>query len=252
MDSTQRFSKTVDHYIRYRPGYPSSLLAFMQKELGLTAQTPIADIGSGTGKLTQLLIQNPSLVFAVEPNAPMRIAAEQLLHRNANFVSVDGTAEATQLEDASVDFITAAQAFHWFEPETTRKEFLRIAKPGAYVLLIWNKRQDDHSPFMKEYNDFLLTYSTDYEKVNLRRIDDRIFRPFFGKEGYRQANFYYTQQFDLNGLKGRYLSCSYAFDEAHSQHEEAMESLEKLFQKYQETNTIDMVYQTQAYFGHLL
>ncbi len=251
MDSTQRFSKTVENYIRFRPAYPAALLSFIQEELGINAHSSIADIGSGTGKLTNLLLQNNGPVYAVEPNEPMRKAAEVALGKNKNFKSINGTAEATQLANNSVDLISVAQAFHWFDPAPTRKEFLRIAKKGTPVLLIWNKRKDDHAPFMKAYNDFLLAHSTDYEKVNLRRINDKIFRAFFGADGYQQVNFPYAQEFDWEGLKGRYLSCSYAFDQEHKKHEVAMEKLMILFEKYQEKETIDMVYQTEVYYGVL-
>ena len=112
MNATERFSKTVDYYIRFRPGYPDELLSFLQNQLGVNANTAFADIGSGTGKLTELLVKNGSPVFAVEPNLEMREAAEVLLKDFSNFHSIDGTAENTRLPDQSVQIITAAQAFH--------------------------------------------------------------------------------------------------------------------------------------------
>ena len=83
----------------------------------------IADIGSGTGFLSELFLKNGNRVFGVEPNEAMRQAGEEYLASYDGFASIDGSAEATTLDDASVDFVTAGQAFHWFDQTAARREF---------------------------------------------------------------------------------------------------------------------------------
>ncbi len=248
IDSTHRFSKTVEHYIKYRPGYPVELLAFMQTELGLRPEQVIADIGAGTGKLTRVLLAEGNPVIAVEPNGPMRDAAGQLLAGEKHLQLVDGTAETTKLADQSVDFITCAQAFHWFEPEVARREFRRILRPGGQVMLIWNKRIDEKSAFMQAYEDFLHIYATDYQKVSLRKIDHTKLRSFFN---FRQKDFFHYQQFDFEGLLGRYLSCSYAMGPDHPQHAEAVRVLKDSYDRYADTEGVKMWYRTEVYYGEV-
>ncbi len=250
-DPITRFSRTVENYILYRPDYPAELLAMMKNELGLSPGSIVADIGSGTGKLTSLFLENGNTVFAVEPNREMREAAERLLGHHPRFHSVGGTAEATGLPDGCADFVTAAQAFHWFDPEATKREFLRILKPDAWVLLVWNDRNDDNSAFMRDYDAFLRRFSTDLDKIDHRHIGDEQMALFFGKNGHTYRAFDWCQPFDFDGVKGRYLSCSYAFDETHPRHEAAMTALRATFDAHAENGEIGMWYSTRAYFGCL-
>src|SRR5213595_654680 len=131
-DPTKRFSNRVENYIKYRPGYPDAVIDLLTEECRLTQQSIIADIGSGTGILSELFLKNGNSVFAIEPNAAMRRTAEDLLRKHPKFTSIDAAAEATTLDIASVDFVTAAQAFHWFDRKNARKEFARILKPEGW------------------------------------------------------------------------------------------------------------------------
>lgn len=149
-----RFSNRVQDYIRYRPGYPQAVMDCLRDEFGLRPQQVVADIGSGTGISTGLLLDNGHRVIAVEPNADMRAAAETRYGSNGAFQSVAAPAEATTLPDASVDWIVAAQAFHWFDVEKCRVEFRRILKRGGFVALLWNDRRDD-TPFLRGYDALL-------------------------------------------------------------------------------------------------
>ena len=163
-DPTRRFSSRVDNYIKYRPGYPSAVIDTLASECGLTEQLIVADVGSGTGILSELFLKHGNPVFGVEPNREMREAGERRLKQYPNFTSVNGTAEATTLPDRSMDFITAGQAFHWFDRIQTRKEFTRILKGGGWVALIWNDRHIDTSPFLCAYEDLLRQYGIDYAR----------------------------------------------------------------------------------------
>ena len=250
-DPTKRFSKTVENYLTYRPGYPEQIIEFLNSQLGFSSKSIVADIGSGTGKLTSLFLRNENTTFAVEPNETMREAAEMLFKNFKNFISIDGTAENTKIADHSIDFIVAGQAFHWFEPKKTKVEFNRILKENGKVLLIWNKRIDEKSAFMKAYNDFLIEWATDYEATSLRKIDQNVLSNFYAPNQFRQKDFYHFQRFDLEGLKGRYLSCSYAFDKDHPKHEEAINVLSSIFERFQENGIVKMWYRTELYFGNI-
>lgn len=250
MDSTQRFSSRVENYIRYRPGYPAAVLDLLKEKCGLTGVSMIADVGSGTGILTELFLRNGNRVFAVEPNRDMREAAERLLGKYPNFTSISGTAEATRLEDQSVDIVTAGQAFHWFAREQARREFLRLLRPGGWVVLIWNDRILT-SPLAAAYEHLLRTYGTDYEEVNHKHTDAKVIGPFFGAGGYEQAGFPNRQVFDWDGLKGRLLSSSYAPEPGHPHHAPMLEALTRLFEEHQTGGTVAFDYDTLVYFGRL-
>ena len=147
---TERFSDRVADYVRYRPGYPPELLECLQRNCGLRPQWVVADVGSGTGLLAKIFLENGNRVFGIEPNAAMRAAGEEFLRGLDQFTSQEGRAEATGLPARSVDLITAGQAFHWFDRRRARAEFERILKPGGWVALVWNERRTS-TPFLADY-----------------------------------------------------------------------------------------------------
>lgn len=251
LNSTQRFSSRVENYVRHRPCYPKAILDLLTAECGLTKESVVADIGSGTGKLTQLFLENGNRVFGVEPNREMREAGERLLKDFPNFSSVDGTAEATTLPDQSGDFIVAGQAFHWFDHQQCRREFLRVLKPGGRIVIVWNDRRSQATPFLAEYEKLLLEFATDYEQVNHRRTDDpATIRAFFRTEP-QLKTFSYAQQFDFDGIKGRLLSSSYAPEAGHPKHVAMLESLKRIFDTHQQNGHVMFEYDTHVYFGSL-
>jgi ubiquinone/menaquinone biosynthesis C-methylase UbiE len=165
LNSTQRFSSRVDTYVRFRPSYPKQIVETLEKHCGFTDHSVVADIASGTGIFTKLLLEHGNRVYGVEPNAEMRRAGEEFLAAYPNFTSVTGTAEATTLSSYSVDFVTAAQSGHWFDRQKSRQEFARILKPEGWAVLVWNERKTDSTPFLRDYEDLLLRYGTDYNEV---------------------------------------------------------------------------------------
>jgi len=158
LKNTERFSDRVTDYVNFRPSYPAEIVAILKTECRLNDDSIIADIGSGTGKLTELLLKLQLTVHAVEPNREMREAAVILLSSNAHFSSIEGAAEATDLADHSIDLITVAQAFHWFNLDETKKEFERILKPDGHIALLWNERNTT-LPFQKEYDQMLTEHA---------------------------------------------------------------------------------------------
>ncbi|MFO1512348.1 MAG: class I SAM-dependent methyltransferase [Verrucomicrobiota bacterium] len=247
---TQRFSNRVENYVRYRPGYPTEVLELLRTDCGLNSASVVADIGSGTGKFTELLLQSGCHVFGVEPNQEMREAGERLLKSHPRFTSVAATAEATTLPDRSADLIVAGQAFHWFDRERSREEFVRILKPRGWVALIWNDRRTGSTPFLAAYEALLREFATDYEQVNHRNIDEAMLRQFFHAEP-KLRRFPYSQQFDFVGLKGRLLSSSYAPEQGQPKHEAMLGELRRIFDAHQQGGRVAFDYDTLVYYGQL-
>jgi len=250
LDPAERFTDRVDDYVRYRPGYPPALVEFLRRECGLAPGCDAADVGSGTGRLTELLLAAGARVYAVEPNAAMRRAAERLLGGAPGFVNTCGRAEATGLVDASVDLVTAAQAFHWFDQVASRAEFLRILRPAGVVALVWNERDDAGSALLRDFEGFLRRFSVEYDEIDHRRTASRErLAAFFGAGGFREAEFPNRQDLDLDGLRGRYLSASYALPRGHPRFEEALEALGELFRRHQLDGRVRIDYRTRVYRG---
>src|SRR3981081_740797 len=227
---TARFSDRVENYVRYRPGYPAEVLDLLRTECGLRPSHIVADIASGTGVFTRLLLENGNSVFAVEPNTAMReMGIRQLESLGSNrLVSVAGTAEETTLRSASIDFVTAAQAAHWFDLPRARAEFARILRPGGWCVLIWNERETTTSPFLRDYEQLLLTYGTDYKEVRHERTTAMI-HEFFAPALSEERVFSLGQQFDYAGLAGRLGSSSYAPVEGDPSYASMMQELQRIF-----------------------
>jgi SAM-dependent methyltransferase len=249
-NATSRFSDRVENYVRYRPGYPAEVSRALRDGCGLTPDHIVADIASGTGIWTRMLLENGNRVFAVEPNADMRQAGESLLEGFPRFTSVEGTAEATTLGDASVDFVTAAQAAHWFDRVRARQEFVRILKPGGWLVLLWNERITDATPFLREYEELLLTYGTDYADVRHERTTDEV-NQFYDPAPYQERVFDLRQDFDYAGLEGRLLSSSYAPGPGHAKYEPMLRALRHLFDKHATAGRVGVDYKTRVYFGRI-
>lgn len=247
-NATQRFSNRVDNYVKYRPGYPPAVLALLASECGLTLQSIIADVGSGTGILSRMFLDHGNRVFGVEPNREMRQAAEQLLAGYPNFTSVDARAEATTLPEHSVDFVTAGQAFHWFDPPLARAEFQRILRPGGWVVLVWNSRDRDGSPFLQAHEQLLRTYSADYARVNHQdATNDGV--PGYFDPPLQRHTFPNPTLLDWKGLAGRLLSSSYAPLPGDPNYEPMMAGLRQIFDDHQVDGRVTMTYLTEVFFG---
>ena len=244
----QRFSDRVENYIKYRPGYPPQILSLLQSHANLNSNSVVADIGSGTGISTEFLLAIGCKVLAVEPNLEMRSAAERLLSHQPNFMSINGIASATTLDDASVDLIVAAQAFHWFNQTETRAEFSRILKPQGQIALIWNERKLDGSEFLKAYETLLLKHGTDYASIRHENVDTVALTEFFHGP-FTEHSFANSQRFDFAGLKGRLLSCSYAPAIHHPGHAAMITELENIYQKHAVDDCVTFEYRTVVYLG---
>ena len=247
-DSTRRFSDRVEAYQKYRPGYPPGLVSSLLEKTGLDAGAIVADVGSGTGIFTRLLLDHDLHVAAVEPNTNMRLVAETALSDYQQFTSIEGTAEQTGLEDDSIDLVTAAQAFHWFNNPATKTEFQRILKPDGKLALIWNKRAVSE-PFQQAYDNILSEYAPEYNKVNHMNLDEDDIAGFFSEGSMELLHFDNSQSLDFSELIGRLQSSSYCPAEGSAQYIPLVTELVNLFDQFAVNGRIDFAYDTQLYLG---
>jgi SAM-dependent methyltransferase len=250
-DSKRRFSDRVEHYLRNRPGYPPEVVQTLVAEAGLSAKSVIADVGSGPGMSAAPFLDFGATVYAVEPNQAMRAAAEERFRDRVNFRSVAGTAEATTLPDASVDFVVAGQAFHWFDAPRARREFARVLRPGGRLVLLWNSWNPDATPFLRDYEDLLLRYGTDYKQVDHRKVGGETIRSMFDAATYQERRFAHAQVFDYVGLEGRLLSSSYIPLEGDPKHAPMMAELRRIFDAHQSAGRVRFDYETTMHFGRI-
>lgn len=252
MDTTIRFTDRVDNYVKARPGYPKEVISLLESKCGLTHTSVVTDVGCGTGTLSKLFADYGCRTIGVEPNGPMREAGRQFLGGYPNFEMVEGTAEVIPLPGTSVDFITAGQAFHWFNQKEARHEFMRILKPNGWAVLIWNDREFTGSQFADAYENLLQKFGTDYAEVHQRgKTAAGTFEQFFGNSAFEKAEFPNNQELDRDGLTARILSASYMPNVGHPQHPAMMEEIDRIFRDNEKHGTVEMKYQTRVYYGQM-
>jgi SAM-dependent methyltransferase len=251
-DPTERFSGRVEGYVRYRPGYPAPVIDWILRRSDPPPGASIADLGSGTGILSRALLERGFDVTGVEPNRAMRLAAEAALAGFARFRSVAGRAESTGLPPGSADLAVAGQAFHWFERKATRRELERILRPPRWLALVWNDRRKSGDPFLEAYEELLREFATDYRQVDRSRLQTEDLARFFYPGRLEEAAFPNRQRFDLQGLKGRLLSSSYAPAAGHPDHPPMLAELERIFGRFKDQEgRVTFLYDTRVYLGRL-
>ncbi|MSQ13164.1 MAG: class I SAM-dependent methyltransferase [Dehalococcoidia bacterium] len=247
--TAQRFSGRVETYIRSRPGYPAQVMDALRAECGMRPEWVVADVGSGTGLLSELFLKNGNQVYGVEPNDEMREASEKLLQGQAAFRAVKGSAEATALADKSVNLVTVGQAFHWFDQQKAREEFARILRPGGWTAILFNTR-DIASPLVQAYERLLETYGTDYLQVRHENISQEAYNAFYGPQGCRLKTFKNAQTLDYEGLKGRLLSSSFVPNQGEKA-EAMVRELGRIFREHERGGTVVFEYVTEMHYGRL-
>jgi len=247
LDSKQRFSDRVEDYLLYRPGYPAEIGVMLAKEHGLNSSSVVADLGSGTGLLAELFLDCGCKVVGVEPNGAMRDAGDRRLTRFERFRSVEGSAEATGLPDACVDFAVAGQAYHWLNQARTAGEIRRILKPGGQVVLVWNDRRTTTTPFLVGYEEMRRRFALDYKELNHRRMQPEAIRSALGVEELLLYTFDNTQILNKEALAGRVRSSSYGPAPEHPQFEAMMSEVERLFELYSFNGMVTIEYDTLVY-----
>ena len=250
-EPTVRFSNRVENYVKYRPGYPDEVIEFLHRKFRLNHDSYIADIGSGTGIFTKLLLGKGYKVYAVEPNEPMKAVAEKDFKIYRTFTSVAGTAEHTNLPANSIDLITSATAFHWFDVEKSRAEFKRVLKPGGSVALLWNVRKPDADAFAIAYDQLLLKYSGDYKEIKDKTLSGERLAGFFDQGQFETLSYSNEQIFDEEGLIGRSLSSSYVPLPETPEGEVFLKDLKAIFHAHQVDGKVRFLYNTVMYVGRV-
>lgn len=248
-DPTRRFGDRVDNYIRYRPGYPAALIGSLQARGWLPPQSVVADVGAGTGISSALFLDAGCRVLAVEPNVAMREAAVRALGHHSGFHAVDGRAEATSLDTDSIDLVSVAQAFHWFDTDAVRVEWRRILRPGGVAAVYWNSRLEHGSPFLEGYELLLREFGTDYTTVAERHQDDAAMLRWFGTGLLERAEFANAQALDFDALRGRLSSSSYAPQPGQPRHAEMISALRALFEATARDGVVEFSYRTRLFVG---
>ncbi|MED4170292.1 class I SAM-dependent methyltransferase [Priestia megaterium] len=249
MKSKDKFTDKAEVYAKYRPSYPHEYIEYLITEAGLNPDCSIADIGSGTGILSRQLIEKGFPVIGVEPNDDMRSVAEQLLKSDSRFISIKATAENTTINDNSLDLVTVAQAFHWFDKKKFRLECQRILKQDAKVALVWNSR-DGSSDINKESAEVCQKYCPDFKGFSGGIEETPVAYQQFFKDGkYDFKNFRNDLQFDFNGFLGRYLSASYSPKKTDKEYNPFIAALSNLFDKYSKNGKVVIPNNTRSYLG---
>jgi SAM-dependent methyltransferase len=250
MAAEERFTNRAPAYHAHRPRYPAELISLLRAEAGLTPASTVADIGSGTGISAQPFLRHGNTVFAIEPNPDMRALAEQNFRGCSNFRSIAATAEATTLPDASVDLIVAGQAFHWFDRARAAAEFARILRPAGWIVLVWNERLTNATPFAAAYERLLIEHSIDYTAVDPKKVsgDADAITTFLGPEC-RFASFPHRSRLTLEELIGLLASASYAPVPGHPKHPAMIAALEQAFQTNVENGTVPLDYEMKVYYA---
>jgi ubiquinone/menaquinone biosynthesis C-methylase UbiE len=250
-DPKARFSDRADDYAKYRPHYSHDVVHALREACGLKPQHLLADVGCGTGMLAEIFLQNGNPVIGVEPNEAMRLSGEKYLAAYPGFRMIEGSAESTTLPAASVDFVVAGQAFHWFRPAETRSEFARVLKPSGWTVLIWHERDTQSTPFLRAYEQLVLRYSNDYEQVSRRYAASYdACQHFFAPNPMTLLQQRNQQRLDFDGLRGRLLSSSY-IPKSGEKHDAMLEALPQLFSSHAVDGCVLLEYVTNIYYGHL-
>ena len=244
---TTVFSSKAEKYARYRWRYAAQAVQTITEVTGINRESRAADIGAGTGILTRELTGSVGLIYAVEPNPEMRAVARRELAAYPSCRIVDGRAEATTLEDGSLDLVTAAQATHWFEPRAARKEIRRILKPGGWLAILRNYDTDRELGLALEK-----IFPAETDTAVLKVGDDT--PRFFYYEGrkFERHEFPFTTRQPWETFFGSLCTASYAPDEGSPLFASFEASARQVFQEFSAGGSIEQHGVTELYLGQVL
>ena len=203
-EHVEGFQRGSGAYERGRPSYPADAVARIVAELGIGPGTTVVDLAAGSGKFTRLLTPTGATVMAVEPMPAMR---EQLVAATPGVDAIDGTAEAIPLPDGSVDAVTVAQAFHWFDHQRALNEIARVLRPGGGLAMLWNRR-DETVPWVRRMSELV-----GWRERQVSQYDVTDWGEVVAASGrflpLQSAVYRFEQLLDTEGLVDRALSISY-------------------------------------------
>ena len=244
-----KFTGRAEAYSKYRPTYPREIIDILNAQIGFSKDKIVADVGSGTGILTKIFLDNGNRVFGIEPNDEMRSFAEKNLFSYDNFVSMNQSAENTGLSSGSIDLVTAGQALHWFDPDQSRIEFTRILRPSGYVMIVYNERGTGDGGVMDGYEKLINKNS---KASVVPDIDAEYLVKFFNSKNYREFTVPNKQVLDFDALVGRAASASYLPSKNDPGYEKMKQDLRRLFDEHQENGVITLIYATTIFLGQIL
>lgn len=250
MDNTQKFDDKAEFYENSRPGYPEKAVNDIIKRCNLDSESVIADIGSGTGKLSRCFFSIVKKIYCIEPNNSMRSAAEKHFYKYKSFVSVNGAAENTTIKDHCADLITAAQSFHWFDTEKFKAECVRIGKPNAAAALIWNSR-DPESDITRENAELFKRFCPDFTGFSGGAAFDKSKIEEFFTKGYEKLEYDNPLKYSEHSFIERALSASYSLKPNDKNFKEYINSLRDLFFKYSSDGIVTVPNITNVYIGEI-
>ncbi|HEY0264570.1 MAG TPA: class I SAM-dependent methyltransferase [Granulicella sp.] len=234
----ERFTGRVTEYERYRLRYPQAMMTLLHERCGLTPSDRIADVGAGTGMLSESFLENGNAVIAIEPNEEMRAVCEELRAQYPQLTVVDASAETTGLADASVEFVTAGRAFHWFDAPRALAEFKRILKPQGWVVLAANGRSKGAAPHELEYEQIMAEHGVDYPGVKSRYEAHEAAIAAFVPETVVRERLQGEQELTLEEFIGQVQSYSWAPLPGHPKHEGMQQALREYFAKWQKEGVV--------------
>ena len=243
-----RFSNHSEDYQKYRPRYPEAIITYLEQNIGLNKAQLIADIGSGTGIFTELLLNHHYQVLAVEPNAQMRSQAETRLKQYPKLKHINGMAEQTDIAAHTVDLITVAQSFHWFDLIQTKAEFKRILKPGGHVLLVWNILQRK-SQFLKAYQALKDKYTD--RKPYVEKLESARIESFLGPAKIVKQEIYHSRLLGKEELLGYFRSSSYSPIQGEAGYEKLVTEIDQLFSEHEQNGFVKLEYDAKLFFSSL-
>ncbi|MDE3170148.1 MAG: class I SAM-dependent methyltransferase [Acidobacteriota bacterium] len=251
VNPTGRFSGRAEVYRRYRSRYPREIIPLLREKCGLTPESIVADIGAGTGMLAELFLENGNVVYAIEPNADMRAACEDLTGQFSSLTCIDGTAEDTHLPNHSIDLIAVGRAFHWFDHEKCRPEFKRILRPDGWIVLAGLGPRRGKEPVQDEYQQILREHGIDYSRLRDRYNVKEAVRPFFKGGTLYQAEFPGFEELTYEGLEGHTISLSVTPQPNHPGFPAMQDALKKYFEKFERNGKLRLPTNCHVYMGQL-
>ncbi len=247
MNAVDRFSERAIPYAQCRWDYAEEAIQALVTACGLSAESIIADIGSGTGMVARHFVDRVRTVFAVEPNADMRNGATPALQAHQSYRSVNGLADATTLPDQSVVMITVGRALHWFPPESTRVEFCRILEPRGWLAILSvpctdAALLDSMDGVRLEENGW--DFAADKERMNLVPLSF-----YFGHDGFRKLSVAGSVREPWEAFLGRWCSVSAAPGPDHPLRPKFERALRDVFERHAADDVLHISNATEVAFG---
>ncbi len=245
------FAGRAEIYARFGLAYPSCCAKFLIDKAGLRPSSLVADIGAGTGIFTRTLLTENLRVIAIEPNEEMRAEADYLLSGDHRYTSRAGWAENTGLPGASVDLVTAAQAFPWLEKPGFRKECRRILRGNGYVAVLWHHRETDND-LVRDHDAVCQQLCPRYRGPEAGwRESLEEFGSFFRDGAYGRATFRNDIDRDWPAYLGANLTSTYTPRPEEPQHDAFVEALQALFDRHQTNGVLRVPTVTQCCLGRV-